>query len=273
MPTLQKPPQSNRQKLFNILNDSLSREDFVKSFASVLSFVKQMQADLTENIQSAIGILEERIDERLAQIKDGEDGNDYILTAADKKEIARSITVPIVERIIETQTVVEKQTPIVTQVIKEVAITETAEEIRTKLKLSTSDISGLEEFVRRFIPSRTIGGVLGWGAHPLTIQGSGVTKVKVARQINFTGATVTHSPDGVTTVAVTGGSGSGFQAPTSGSINGSNAVFVWATAPNVIVVDQGRAMQKVSSDGTVNWTGTITTTLTIAPTSDIYATA
>lgn len=69
----------------------------------------------------------------------------------------------------------------------------------------------------------------------------------------------------------TGGT-SGFQVPT-GTVNGTNQVFVWTTAPNVIVVDQGRAMQRVSSDGTINWTivGT-TTTLAVAPTFDIYAT-
>lgn len=69
----------------------------------------------------------------------------------------------------------------------------------------------------------------------------------------------------------TGGT-SGFQVPT-GTVNGTNQVFVWTTAPSVIVVDQGRAMQRVSSDGTVNWTivGT-TTTLAIAPTFDVYST-
>jgi hypothetical protein len=67
--------------------------------------------------------------------------------------------------------------------------------------------------------------------------------------------------------------GSGFQIPTSGPVDGSNKTFIWATAPNVIVVDQGRAMQQTSSDGTVNWTGTTTTVLTNAPNNDIYATA
>lgn len=118
---------------------------------------------------------------------------------------------------------------------------------------------------------RTVGSTAGWGAHPLAVQGSGSTKVKVARVINFTGATVTHSRDGITTVAVSTGSAS-FQQPSSGVINGSNQVFVWATAPNVIIVDGGRAMQKTSSDGTANWTGTTTTTLTIAPTFDIFST-
>lgn len=91
--------------------------------------------------------------------------------------------------------------------------------------------------------------------------------------------TMTAVPNSVTkytdiTISSTGGGGSSFQQPTSGVVDGSNQVFVWTTAPTVIVVDQGRTMQRVSSDGTVNWTvvGT-TTTLAIAPTSDIFALA
>ncbi len=65
------------------------------------------------------------------------------------------------------------------------------------------------------------------------------------------------------------GGAAGYQQPTSGSVNGTNTTFVWATAPNVISVD-GVSKQKVSSDGTVNWTGTTTTVLTIAPNYDIF---
>lgn len=87
-----------------------------------------------------------------------------------------------------------------------------------------------------------------------------------------TGVTITNTRNGNKQISASGGAG--FQAPTSGAVDGSNTIFVWATAPNVIVVDGGRSMQRVSSDGTVNWTvvGT-TTTLTIAPNFDIYAVA
>lgn len=57
----------------------------------------------------------------------------------------------------------------------------------------------------------------------------------------------------------------------TGTVDGSNTAFTFTTAPKIIFVDQGRAMQKTSSDGTVNWTGTTSVTLTIAPTFDIYA--
>lgn len=48
---------------------------------------------------------------------DGEDGVDYILTESDKKQIAKSITVPVVEKVIE-KTII-KETPIVTNEIVE----------------------------------------------------------------------------------------------------------------------------------------------------------
>ena len=60
----------------------------------------------------------------------GKDGNDYVLTSEDKKEIAKSIKVPIVEKIIE-KTEVIKELPIynTTNVIKEVIREISKEEI------------------------------------------------------------------------------------------------------------------------------------------------
>lgn len=57
---------------------------------------------------------------------------------------------------------------------------------------------------------------------------------------------------------------------TASTVNGSNTSFIFTTAPKIVFVDQ-IPKQKVSSDGTVNWTGTTTITLAIAPTFDIYA--
>jgi len=65
-------------------------------------------------------------------------------------------------------------------------------------------------------------------------------------------------------------SSSGYQQPT-GVVDGINDTFDFAVEPNVIVVDQGRTMQKVSSDGTVNWTGTTTVILSVAPNYDIFS--
>lgn len=56
----------------------------------------------------------------------------------------------------------------------------------------------------------------------------------------------------------------------TGTVDGSNTSFTFTSAPSVIVVDQGRSMQKTSSDGTSNWSGTTSVTLVIAPTFDIF---
>jgi hypothetical protein len=57
-------------------------------------------------------------------------------------------------------------------------------------------------------------------------------------------------------------------APT-GTVDGVNASFVFTIAPSIIFVD-GVAKQKVASDGTVNWTGTTTCVLAVAPTFDVF---
>lgn len=68
---------------------------------------------------------------------DGEPGENYVLTTKDKKEIASSIKVPIVEKVIERTEVIKEQPIVTNQItneIKEVAKYETAEEIRNKLE-------------------------------------------------------------------------------------------------------------------------------------------
>lgn len=61
-----------------------------------------------------------------------EDGKNYILTSQDKKEIASSIKVPIVEKVIERTEVIKEQ-PIVTEITTEVENKDKPEEVRDKL--------------------------------------------------------------------------------------------------------------------------------------------
>lgn len=71
-----------------------------------------------------------------------------------------------------------------------------------------------------------------------------------------------------------GGGSSGFQQPISGTVNGSNRIFTFSTAPNAVVVD-GATLQKLEqgSFATQNWTGTTTITLLVAPTQSVFAIA
>lgn len=56
----------------------------------------------------------------------------------------------------------------------------------------------------------------------------------------------------------------------TGTVDGNNTTFVFSSPPSILFIDSGRIIQKISSDGTVNWTGTTTITLTIAPNFDIF---
>ncbi len=79
---------------------------------------------------------------------------------------------------------------------------------------------------------------------------------------------INHTTGRVMTSAVI--ATSGFSPLTAtGTVDGSNTSFTFASAPSVIIVD-GKIFRKTSSDGTVNWTGTTSVTLTIAPVSDIF---
>lgn len=63
----------------------------------------------------------------------------------------------------------------------------------------------------------------------------------------------------------------GYQVPT-GTVNGVNQTFVFTNAPNAIVVD-GMTINATQSDGTVNWTGTTTVVLSVAPNYNIFSVA
>jgi hypothetical protein len=66
--------------------------------------------------------------------KDGDPGKNYILTKADKREIAGMVTVPIVEKVIEkTEVQVIKEQPIITNEVDEPKIVENVlKEVRKK---------------------------------------------------------------------------------------------------------------------------------------------
>ncbi len=104
----------------------------------------------------------------------------------------------------------------------------------------------------------------------IVIDGISYQKVSSDSTVNWTGTTtvsLTIAPN--SDIFGFDNSDASFQQP-SGTVNGSNTSFVFSTAPNIISVD-GITMNKVSSDGTVNWTGTTTVSLTIAPIFDIFA--
>lgn len=86
-----------------------------------------------------------------------------------------------------------------------------------------------------------------------------------------TGISVDSTDPANPIVSVTGASSFAVLIPSAGSVDSSNRIFTFATAPKVVILDNANIMNKVSSDGSVNWTGTTTITLAVAPNFNIYA--
>lgn len=87
----------------------------------------------------------------------GDSGKDYKLTATDKKEIAKSIKVPVVEKVIEkTEVIVEK--PIITNEIKEVAVGDEPIVLKDKLETLEGD-DRLDAKAIKNLPVHTGGGI------------------------------------------------------------------------------------------------------------------
>ncbi len=109
------------------------------------------------------------------------------------------------------------------------------------------------------------------GTRPVAVFNNGVQVAGAVTEINFVNAT-SISTNGLSmrrvNVTTGGGGSSGDQTP-SGTVDGVNTIFTFATAPTSISVD-GQSLRATSTDGTVNWTGTTTITLTIAPVFDIH---
>lgn len=173
-----------------------------------------------------------RLAAKLSIMEPPKDGKDYVLTSADKEEIASKIKVPVVEKVIE-KTEVIKEVPIVTnKIVKEVST-----DVATIAYLE-DEIKKLEEKILSVSSKQRVG----WGAHPLVIQNaSGTVIEKVARNIKFAGsavASVLRGADGVVTVTLNSGAGGTLNSEVPvGTVNDTNKTFTVSNTPAYIVVN------------------------------------
>lgn len=154
------------------------------------------------------------------------------------------------------------------------------EALRSEMKLlNSSDTNEIEtlaegiEAMRMEFLSRIAN--LGGGSMNRQIKIGGIDYLTRYTDINLIGSITAVNNDGQKRVDITFSSpgGSGYQLPLTGVIDGINATYTWTTAPQSIVVDDGRIINKVSADGTQNWTGTTTTIMQVPPNRNIYAIA
>ena len=177
------------------------------------------------------------MDKKMSQVVSGKD--------ADEAKVTKDVLAVLIPQIPKIDDI-EKDIPKLG-----VPIRDSLELLQGKDRLNIKAIDGVEELKKELaIPSGSSKG--GWGAHPLTIQQSGTTKAKTARFLNFTGATVTQSAAGVTTIAITGGSTFYTETPT-GAINGSNVTY---TTVNTITTILNFAINGQYLHPTVDYTFT-----------------
>lgn len=145
------------EKLDALLTKEVPSEMSIKNFPEVQTIKIEGLSTITLKGDKGDSPTNEELLELITPlIPDVKDGEDYILTEKDKKDIASKIKVPVIEKVIEKTEVIREQ-PIVTNQVKEVAVTDTPEEIVEKInslstdsndyKINVTHISGIERFV------------------------------------------------------------------------------------------------------------------------------
>ena len=213
----------------------------------------------------------------IPKVKDGEDGEDYILTQKDKREIASQIKVPIVEKeikIIEKTEIIKEQ-PIITNEIKEVAFSDNGEMIVYKInelpieleyQIEKEHIKGLEEYDEiSKLAKQPKGSDFGT---TVTLEGmiyvNGVKKND--KQLNLiagTGVTLTYnSVRGVGELTISNDSVEGTVLTATGTINDSNLDFTFTSLPSIIVINGASYLQ---TGGAITWSWTTLTATLSSP--------
>ncbi len=234
------------EALLKLVDESITRQEFVESFDLVIGFVKDLKSandteftqikqtlsdfsdklsqenasevsDIKEQVRLTVGGQIEAIQKKLQEVEDGEkgedgnDGNDGIDGKDGKDGLDGSPDTgdQIVQKINEADALISKD--------------------------AIEGLADLEKAVKEKTGNTTR---IGWGAHPLTIQGLGATIDKGVRFLNFAGAgltSVVRAPNGVVTVNLAGASGTTVYAETpSGLIDGANKTYTTAhTITNV----------------------------------------
>ncbi len=142
------------------------------------------------------------LEQKLVKIKlkpgpKGDPGKDYVLTVADKSEIAAKIKVPVVKKVVVEKTEVVREQPIVTNEIKEVAKYETPDQLVKKLntleeKIEQKTIKGLTEELRvlnrNLRENRQVkGGGMGQWVHQSFSVSSSTTAITLSNNIAANG--------------------------------------------------------------------------------------
>ena len=195
----------------------------------------------TQEINALASYVKEVTKDEVRPVKgrDYFDGENYVLTRQDKKDIADSINVPVVEKIIEKVEVIKEVLPKLDVSMVEGAVS------KKELLAGTAKIDGRI----KLIDQRWHGGGLSQVYHDTTLTGTGT---------NSNPLSVVSSGGGLVLLTATG------------AVNGSNQTFTFTSVPTYLVVD-GVWYQKKDSNNNTQWSNSgLTITTQITPNSAIW---
>lgn len=206
----------------------------------------------------------------------GEPGDNYILTDSDREDIAQKIKPVVVEKIIEiqkTETIIEK--PIVTEIIKEVAISESAEVIKNKIELELILEELRQEFEKKIIENTPKSGK-GVGGIPGLLTYVGGAKKGFLKGVNYvagSGITLSHSiVNGLDTITFTSTGGSSANSVFNEVVSFSGTTGTLANTPiagTVVLYRNGsRQFVGITNDYTIS--GTTITLINAALVNDVF---
>lgn len=132
------------------------QEELAQLFAKielVLADVEQAKQSLVPDIERFVIALFDSVQDTVQIGKDGKGGSDYILTEQDKQDIAKSVTIPTVEKVVE---IIKEQPVYTTQIVEKTIETidpqKIIEKIREELELF------IKNEIRRLVRERRSGG-------------------------------------------------------------------------------------------------------------------
>ncbi len=253
------------EKVLALIDGAASKEEFVRSFAAVVKYVKDVDkrlsgdfeilastirgigkkieddssltiADVKIQIRLAVASLETRVNSKIAEIKDGENGEDG--KDADQTAIVEEVLKRLPSFL---------EIPTAQDVLNEVP--KLGERVRDSLELLDGDerldkkaIRGIEEIEKKIneisIRPTRVGGAKGIGLYV-----DGTKKLLTAQQINLiagTNVTLTYSfANGRNdiTISSTVGAGAFTVLTATGAVDDSNTSFTFASAPSLVIVN------------------------------------
>lgn len=159
-----------------------------------------LQEELKKKLESELVLEIDREELRGDPGEPGKPGKNYILTNLDKKEIARNIDVPVVKQIIEKTEVIH-ETPVITEITKEVENKDSGEQIILKINedetslIKKEKIDGLEKDLKELKERPPVTQIIQQGG------ASGLERVNTKQGIHTidfgTNLTVTPTVNGV----------------------------------------------------------------------------